>query len=90
VPDERVVLEAYDGYFGPAPKTKKIVWVMYSDAAALRAAIEAGDIDIAFRTLNPIDLIDLMDNPNLQVLAGPSASIRYMLFNVTHSRCSPA
>jgi len=83
VPDERVVLEAYDGYFGAAPKTKKIVWVMYSDAAALRAAIEAGDIDIAYRTLNPIDIMDLKDNPNLQVVAGPSAGIRYLLFNVT-------
>ncbi|MGC9529134.1 MAG: ABC transporter substrate-binding protein [Candidatus Bipolaricaulaceae bacterium] len=83
VPDERVVLEAVDTYFGDAPKTKQIVWVMYTDAAALRAAIEAGDIDVAFRTLNPIDLVDLMDNPDLQVKAGPSASVRYMLFNVT-------
>ena len=83
VPDERVVLEAVDTYFGKKAKTKKIVWAMYADAAALRAAIEAGDIDVAFRTFNPIDLIDLQKNPDLQVIAGPSASIRYMLFNVT-------
>ncbi|HIP99424.1 TPA: peptide ABC transporter substrate-binding protein [Candidatus Bipolaricaulota bacterium] len=83
IPDERVVFEAVDTYFGEPPKTRRIVWVMYSDAAALRAAIEAGDIDIAFRTLNPIDIMDLMDNPDLQVLPGPSASIRYLLFNVT-------
>jgi len=83
VPDERVVLEAVDTYFGEPPKTKKIVWVMYSDAAALRAAIEAGDIDVAFRTLNPIDILDLMNNPNLQVIGGPSPGIRYLLFNVT-------
>ena len=83
VPDERVVLEAVDTYFGEPPKTRRIVWVMYSDAAALRAAIEAGDIDIAFRTLNPIDIMDLMENENLQVIAGPSAGIRYLLFNVT-------
>ena len=83
VPDERVVLEAVDTYFGEPPKTKKIVWVMYSDAAALRAAIEAGDIDVAFRTLNPIDITDLMNNPDLQVIGGPSPGIRYMLFNIT-------
>ncbi len=83
VPDERVVLEAVDTYFGKKVKTKKIVWLMYSDAAALRAAIEAGDIDVAYRTLNPIDIMDLKKNPNLQVIAGPSASIRYLLFNVT-------
>ncbi|MCD6320649.1 peptide ABC transporter substrate-binding protein, partial [Candidatus Bipolaricaulota bacterium] len=83
VPDERVVLEAVDTYFGKQVKTKKIVWLMYSDAAALRAAIEAGDIDVAYRTLNPIDIMDLKKNPNLQVIAGPSASIRYLLFNIT-------
>ena len=83
VPDERVVLEAVDTYFGAQARTPRIVWVMYADAAALRAAIEAGNIDVAFRTLNPIDIMDLMQNPNLQVIAGPSASIRYMLFNVT-------
>jgi len=83
VPDERVVLEAVDTYFGEPPKTRRIVWVMYADAAALRAAIEAGDIDVAFRTLNPIDIMDLKNNPDLQVIAGPSVSIRYLLFNVT-------
>jgi len=83
VPDERVVLEAVDTYFGKQAKTKKIVWVMYSDAAALRAAIEAGDIDLAFRTLDPIDIVDLQKNENLQVLSGPSAGRRYLLFNVT-------
>jgi len=78
-----LVLEAADTYFGKKAKTKKIVWLMYSDAAALRAAIEAGDIDVAYRTLNPNDIMDLKKNPDLQVIAGPSASIRYLLFNVT-------
>lgn len=83
VPDERVVLEAVPTYFGPAPKTKRIVWVIYGSEAALRAAVEAGDVDAGFRTFNPIDIIDLQKNPNLQVVRGPSVSIRYMLFNVT-------
>ncbi len=83
VPDERVVLEAVPTYFGPAPKTKRIVWVIYANEAALRAAVEAGDVDIAFRTFNPVDIADLQKNPNLQVVRGPSVSIRYLLFNVT-------
>lgn len=83
VPDERVVLEAVPTYFGSAPKTKRVVWVIYANEAALRAAVEAGDIDIGFRTFNPVDIVDLEKNPNLQVVRGPSASIRYLLFNVT-------
>jgi peptide/nickel transport system substrate-binding protein len=83
VPDERVVLEAVPTYFGPAPKTKRIVWVIYANEAALRAAVEAGDVDIAYRTFNPVDIVNLQKNPNLQVVRGPSVSIRYLLFNVT-------
>jgi peptide/nickel transport system substrate-binding protein len=83
VPDERVVLEAVPTYFGPAPKTKRIVWVIYANEAALRAAVEAGDVDIAYRTFNPVDIVNLQKNPNLQVVRGPSLSIRYLLFNVT-------
>jgi len=82
-PDEYVVLEAYDGFFGEPPKTKRIVWRMYSDGAALRAAIEAGEIDLGFRTFDPEDLMDLKNNPDLQVLVGPATSVRYILFNVT-------
>jgi len=59
------------------------VWVIYANEAALRAAVEAGDVDIAFRTFNPVDIVNLQKNPNLQVVRGPSVSIRYLLFNVT-------
>ena len=52
VPDQYVKYEAYAGYYGPAPKTKLVIEKMYSDASALRAAIEAGDIDVAFRSLD--------------------------------------
>ena len=50
VPDQYVKYEAYDGYYGEAPKTKDVIEKLYSDAATLRAAIEAGDVDFVFRT----------------------------------------
>jgi peptide/nickel transport system substrate-binding protein len=59
---------------------------MYADAATLRAAIEAGDIDVAFRTLSPQDIADLEGKPNVVVKSfPPSPGIRYLLFNVTQS-----
>jgi len=86
VPDQRVVYEAYDGYYGAAPKSKQVVEVMYSDAATLRAAIQAGDVDVVFRTLAPQDVADLEADPNVVVQAfPPSPGIRYMLFNVTQA-----
>ncbi len=85
VPDQYVKYEAYDGYYGPAPKSKLVIEKFYSDGAALRAAIEAGDIDVAFRTFNPQDIISMEKEKNVVLkLYGPSSSIRYMLFNVTH------
>src|SRR6056297_1580959 len=60
-PDQYVKYEAYDGYYGPAPKSKELIEVFYSDAATLRAALEAGDVDFVFRTLSPQDIDDLQD-----------------------------
>jgi peptide/nickel transport system substrate-binding protein len=84
VPDQYVKYEAYDKYYGAAPKTKLVIEKLYSDAAALRAAIEAGDVDMVFRTLSPQDIKDLESNPNVNVtFYPPSPGIRYLLFNVT-------
>jgi len=83
-PDQYVKYEAYDGYYGPAPKSREVIEVMYADAATLRAAIEAGDVDFVFRTLAPQDIADLEKNPNVIVeYWPPSPGIRYLLFNVT-------
>ena len=85
-PDQYVKYEAYAGYYGTAAKTKDVIEKMYSDAATLRAAIEAGDVDFVFRTLSPQDIEDLKDNPNVNVnFYPPSPGIRYLLFNVTQA-----
>ena len=84
VPDQWVKYEAYDGYYGEAPKSKFVIEKLYSDAAALRAAIEAGDVDFVFRTLSPQDITDLVNNPDVVLkFFPPSPGVRYLLFNVT-------
>ena len=81
--DVELVLEAYDGYPGAAPKTSKIIIKYYSDATTMRLAAESGEIDIASKTLNPTDYADLEEAGELQVIEGPGAQIRYLCFNVT-------
>jgi peptide/nickel transport system substrate-binding protein len=83
-PEERTVYAAYEDYWGGAPKTSRIVEVFYADAAALRAAVEAGEVDIAYRTFTPDDIADLQTNPNLKTIVGESPSVRYMVFTVNH------
>jgi len=81
--DVEMVLEAYDGYPGPAPKTPKIIVKYYADSTTLRLAAESGEVDIATKTLNPTDYADLEAAGDLQVIEGPGAYIRYICFNVT-------
>jgi len=85
VPDQYVKYEAFDKYYGAKPKTRLVIEKHYSDASSLRAAIEAGDIDFVFRTLNPEDIKDLKGNPQVIIEEWPpSPGIRYLLFNVTN------
>jgi len=81
--DTEMTLEANPNYWNLAsgyPKLKHIVFKFYSTAAALRLAIEAGDVDMAFRHISPTDVLDLETNPNLRVWWGSGAQIQYLCF----------
>jgi len=82
VPEQRTVYEDFPGYWGEFPKTPKVIEVFYADSAALRAAVEAGEVDVGYRRFYPEDILDLKGNPNLQVIEGPSLSVRYIVFTV--------
>jgi peptide/nickel transport system substrate-binding protein len=85
VPDQYVKYEANPTYYGEQPAMPCVIERHYADASALRAAIESGEIDVAFRTLNPEDIIDLQGNPQVIIEEWPpSPGIRYLLFNVTN------
>ncbi len=86
--DEVLVLEANPYYYGPKPKVKRIIIKFFKDATTLRMAIESGQIDIAWRTLRPIDIESLMKNPNLKVIEVPGAFIRYIIINTKMSPTS--
>jgi peptide/nickel transport system substrate-binding protein len=66
------------------PKTKTIIFRFYRDASTLRLAMEAGDVDMAFRHISPTDVLDLEDNPNVKVWWGTGAFIQYMCFQEKH------
>ncbi len=88
-PDQSVVYEAYEDYYGENAKTKNVIELKYTQSAQLRSAIESGNIDIAFRTLNPVDLVQLEKESALKTShAAVSPSVRYLLFNVTHEQFS--
>jgi peptide/nickel transport system substrate-binding protein len=81
-PGERMVFEAYPGYWGDKPKTRQVIEVFFADASALAAAVESGQVDVGFRSFNPQDLLRLRQSPRVTVIQGPSLSVRYLVFNV--------
>lgn len=83
VPDQRTVYEAYAGYWGTQPKTRRIITTFLADASSLAAAAESGQVDLGFRTFNPEDIRRLQQSARVTVQRGPSLSVRYIVFNVT-------
>ncbi|MGC8820624.1 MAG: ABC transporter substrate-binding protein [Fervidobacterium sp.] len=83
--DVKIVLEANPKYFGPAPKTPKIIIQFFENSAQLRMALETGQIDVAYRHMDPRDILDLkqmQDQLGIKVYLGTSPQIRYLVINV--------
>jgi ABC-type transport system substrate-binding protein len=75
-------LEANPNYWnatGGYPKTKTIVIKFYADSAGLALAIDAGEIDIAFRQLAATDINNLKTKTHLKVWEGTGAFIQYLV-----------
>jgi len=79
--DVELVLEANPYYYGGAPKIKQIIVRFFKDATSMRLELEAGRIDVAWRTLLPTDIKDLKTKPNLKTVECPGGFIRYIVIN---------
>ncbi len=83
-PGQRTVYETYAGYWGPKPKSRRVITAFYANSAALAAAVESGQVDVGYRSFSPEDIKRLSQNARLQVTkSGSFPSVRYIVFNVT-------
>ena len=62
------------------PKTKNFIIRFYADATALGMAIDAGEIDIAYRQLKSADIDNLKTKTNVKVWEGTGQFIQYIVF----------
>ena len=81
--DVEMVLEANPDYYGDAPAYSNVIVRYFADSTAMRLALEAGDIDVAWKTLTPSDYSDFRDNDNYNMYEGSGPYIRYVCFNAT-------
>ena len=79
--DSQMTLVANPNYWNASagiPKTKNMIIKFYSDSTTLALAIQAGEIDIAFRQLGTTDINSMKTNTNLKVWEGTGAFIQYL------------
>ncbi len=76
--DQVLVLEPNPYYYGPKPKNDRVIIRFFANAQSLRLALETGEIDVAWRTLNPQDIQDLQAR-GYKVVEVPGLFIRYVV-----------
>ena len=85
VPGEQMVLEANDLYTGDDAAIIKTVIVKYfADPTTMANAVEKGEIDVAWRTLGPVESTRLQSVEGLTVEKIDAPTLRYMVFNHTY------
>jgi len=80
---EQVVLETNPSYWGDPPANTRVIVQYFDKSSALKLALEQSEVDVGWRTFTPTDVAAMREDANLQVLTGPGAEIRYMVFNTS-------
>ncbi|HCU57108.1 MAG TPA: hypothetical protein DF984_02585 [Anaerolineaceae bacterium] len=85
-PGEQMVLEANPFYFGDdAPMIQTVIIKYFANPTTMSNAIESGAIDIAWRTLGPVEAIRLQSVEGVTVVQVDAPALRYMVFNHTYT-----
>lgn len=80
---ESLEFAANTDYWGEQPKTKRILMRLFDKSSALKLALENGEVDIAFRSLQPDENNAFKTRSGFKLVEGEGPGIRYVTFNVT-------
>jgi peptide/nickel transport system substrate-binding protein len=81
--DEEIVLDYNPSYWGKEPSIKKVIIRYFADATTMRLALEKGEVDLVYKSLNPTDISDLGKNAKLTVFKNQGPFIRYLAFETS-------
>lgn len=82
VPQQEAELRPNPYYAGPDQLANSGVVIRYEQSAStLISDLETGAVDVGYRELNPTELTALSKTPDISVVQGPGAEIRYVVFN---------
>ncbi len=80
IPDQRVVMDAFEDYFEGAPLVERIVWRTIPEEAIRVAELLAGSVDMIF-PVTP-DFIDQLRGANMKLEIQPGTNMRMLMMNV--------
>lgn len=80
---DAVVLEAFPGYKGDAPKLKRVIVRHVAEPATQRLLLEKGDVDVA-ADLTPDQVQSVKANKDVSVVGIPRGTVYYLALNQGH------
>ena len=87
-PQARTELVRNEGYWGEQPYFDRIIIINMAEAATQKAALEAGDIDIAL-DLSSDQVADFEGNENIEIHRGLSNWTHFIIMNTDESLSGP-
>lgn len=82
VPGQQMVLEANPEYFDDdKPIIPTVIIRYFADPTTMSNAVEKGEIDIAWRTVGPVEAVRLQSVSGLTVTTINAPTLRYLVFN---------
>lgn len=84
VPDQYLELVANDSYWRGRPQLDRLINRYIPEGGNALISLQADEIQFTYITLDEAMLIE--GDPNLEVLAGPSGVINFLLFNMAQER----
>jgi peptide/nickel transport system substrate-binding protein len=82
-PGQQAVFEANDDYWGTKAKNDGLIIRYYAKSSTMKLAVQRGEIDMAFQTFTPTELVSLRKAKGIRVHVGNGAVIRYMALSMT-------
>jgi peptide/nickel transport system substrate-binding protein len=81
-PDDRVELEAFDGWHGGAPKIKRVVIRIIPDATTAVLELRRGSVNFEVNTIPFENVDEFAKNPDFKVEKKPGSVYQYLAFNM--------
>lgn len=84
-PDQGATFEAWDGYWGEAPKIPEVRVQFFETTAQMANALRNGEIDMNINDFGPAERSALEGTDGVAVEQGEGGRIRYIVFDVTQA-----